>query len=87
MLIRILATLVLLFSVLFLPFWVAVILALAGMVYFSVYWEAALLFLVSDALYGVPEARFFGFVFVSFVLALSLLAAAEIIKKKLKFYN
>ena len=87
MLLRILASLVLLFSILYLPFWVSVILALAGMVYFPLYWEAAALFLLSDALYGVPQARFFGFVFVAFFLSLVILAAAEILKKKLKFYN
>jgi hypothetical protein len=87
MLIRILASVVLLFSVLYLPFWVSIILALAGMVYFTRYWEALLLFLVSDALYGVPESRFFGFVFVAFTLALLMLITAEILKTKLKFYN
>ena len=87
MLIRILASLALLFSILYLPFWVSVILALAGMIYFSVYWEAAALFLILDALTGVPEARFFGFTFVAFALSLVLLAAAEIIKRKLKFYK
>jgi hypothetical protein len=87
MLFRILASVVLLFSILFLPFWVSVILALGAMVYFTVYWEAAVLFLLSDGLYGVPETKFFGFVFVAFFLALASLAAAEIIKKKLKFYR
>ncbi|MDP9249410.1 MAG: hypothetical protein M3M85_02805 [bacterium] len=87
MLLRILVSVVLLFSVLYLPFWVSVILALAGMAYFSVYWEAVVLFLILDALAGVPEARFFGFTFVAFVLSLLLLVATEIIKGKLKFYK
>ena len=87
MLLRVLASLVLLFSILYLPFWVSVILALVGMVYFPLYWEAVALFLLLDALYGVPQARFFGFVFVAFSLSLVMLIAAEILKKKLKFYN
>ncbi len=84
---RILASVLLLFSVLFLPFWVTAILALAGMIYFPVYWEAVALFFLSDLLYGAPEAKFFNLVFVSFFVSLAVLLALEALKKKLKFYN
>lgn len=68
------------------PFWVSVILALVGMVYFPVFWEAPVLFLLSDLLYGTAETKFSETIFVSFVSAAVILIAIEIIKKKLKFY-
>ena len=86
MALRILASVLLLFSVLFMPFWVSVLLALAGMIYFSVFWEAVVLFLLSDLLYGAGEAKFHGAVVVSFVSAIIAIIAIEIVKKKLKFY-
>lgn len=86
MVLRVLASVVLLLSVLYLPFWVSVILALGAMIYFPAFWEAAVIFLISDALYGAPTDRFFGFTFASFTFALALLGAAEILKRKLRFY-
>jgi len=85
MLIRILASILLLFSVLFMPFWVSVILALIGMVYFSFFWESVALFFLSDLLYGAEEARFFGLVFVSLVSSFVVLISIEFLKKKLRF--
>ena len=86
MLIRILASILLLFSILFMPFWISVILAFAGIIYFSFFWEAVILFLLSDLLYGVAEAKFFGMVFVSFIFSAIVLMIIETMKKKLKFY-
>jgi len=87
MLIRILASILLLFSILFMPFWISAILAFAGMIYFAVFWEAVILFLLSDLLYGAREAKFYGAIFVSFIIAIMVLGIIEITKKKLKFYN
>jgi len=87
MLLRILAFILLLFSILFMPFGVSVILALIGMIYFSVFWEAVVLFLLSDLLYGVKEAKFSGVIFISFIVSAMVLITIEIIKKKLKFYK
>jgi len=87
MLIRILASILLLFSILFMPFWISVILAFAGIIYFSFFWEAVILFLLSDLLYGAREAKFYGAIFVSFIIAIMVLGIIEITKKKLKFYN
>lgn len=86
MVLRILASVVLLFSILFLPFWFSALLALGGMIYFRVFFEAVALFFASDLLYGVPEPKFFGLVFVSFFTSLAALVAIEALKKKLKFY-
>jgi hypothetical protein len=87
MILRILATVLLLFSVLFMPFWMSVILALAGMIYFNVFWEACVLFLLSDALFGAKVAKFSGMVFVSFFASIIVLIIIEIIKKYVKFYS
>ncbi|OGI60840.1 hypothetical protein A2814_03450 [Candidatus Nomurabacteria bacterium RIFCSPHIGHO2_01_FULL_38_19] len=86
MTLRILASVILLISVLFFPFWLSVILALAATVYFSYFLEAVALFLLSDLLYGVKETKFFDTVFVSFIVASILLVIIELVKKKLKFY-
>jgi hypothetical protein len=69
---------------LFMPFWVSVILAFLGMVYFPFFLEAVFLFFLSDLLYGVPEPRFFHTVFVSFIMALVCFIVLELIKKKLR---
>ncbi|MDO8659995.1 MAG: hypothetical protein Q7K54_05365 [Candidatus Parcubacteria bacterium] len=85
MILRILAVTILLFSILFWPFWLSVILALMGMIYFSFFLEAPLLFLLSDLLYGIPEPRFFNLVFISFIYASICFIVIEFIKKKTRF--
>ena len=83
---RILASVFLLVSVLFLPLWFSALLALILMFYFDIFWEAVALFLLSDLLYGVPQSGFYNFAFVSFVSAGLGLLLIEFAKKKLKFY-
>jgi len=86
MALRILASILLLLSILFMPFWVSIILAFLGIIYFSFFTEATVLFLLSDLLFGVKEVKFFGIVFISFVISVLLLGVIEFSKKKLKFY-
>ncbi|OGI65211.1 hypothetical protein A3A95_03835 [Candidatus Nomurabacteria bacterium RIFCSPLOWO2_01_FULL_39_18] len=83
---RILAFMILLLSILFMPFWVSAILAFAGMVYFSFFAEAVVLFFLSDLLYGAREAKFFNIVFVSLIISVLTLFVLEFLKKKIKFY-
>ncbi|MFA6076741.1 MAG: hypothetical protein WC735_01555 [Candidatus Paceibacterota bacterium] len=85
MILRILASVTLLFFILFMPFWVSVVLALAGMAYFSFFIEAVFLFLLVDLLYGAREPKLFNMVFVSFILAVISLAVVELSKRKLRF--
>jgi hypothetical protein len=80
-------SLLMLFSILFLPFWISVVLAILGMFYFSNYYEAVLLFFVSDILFGVKEARFFDIVLISALASFLALLFIEYLKKKLKFYK
>lgn len=86
MLVRILASFLLLFSVLFMPFWLSVLLAVFFMFYFNIYWEAIVVFFLSDLLYGVKEPKFNEMIFVSLVTATIALLIIEALKKKLKYY-
>lgn len=84
---RILASIILAFSVLFLPFWISVLVALWAFFSFSFFYEAVGIFLLSDLLYGVKEQKFYGFLFVSAIIALIVILLLELLKKKLKFYQ
>ena len=84
---RILASVILLLSIIYLPLWVSAVLAVGGMFYFNLFWEAVFLFFLSDLLYGVEKSWFFNFTFVSSVLAALCLIILEFVKKKLKFYR
>jgi len=83
MLIRILASILLLFLVLFMPFWVSVLLALVGVFYFSVFWEAVILLLLSNLLYGAGDPSA---IFISLLIYTIILIAIEMLKKKIKFF-
>jgi hypothetical protein len=85
MALRILASIILLISVLFMPFWLSVILGLAAMIYFSYFIEAPLLFFLSDVLYGAREKSFYGIVFISFIVSVVCLILLEMLKRKLNF--
>jgi len=54
--------------------------------YFSIFWEAVVLFLLSDLLFGVPGAGLGGATYISFTISALGLIALEYFKKKLKFY-
>lgn len=84
---RISVFLILFFSVIFLPFWLYTIMIFGAMVYFSFFMEGIALFLLSDLLYGVKEAKFFGVVFISLFISILIFIILEIFKKKLKFYS
>ena len=85
MAVRIIFSLILLLSILFLPFWVSVLLAIVGMVFFPYYFEAILILFISDLLYGVPEARYFDLTFVSLILSVILFLAIQFLKKRSMF--
>jgi len=87
MIFRICLSILLLFSILFLPFWVSIILAISGIIYFSMFFEAVILFFISDLIYGTMEIKLFNIFFFSFILSLVFLLIMEFIKRKLKFYK
>ncbi|MEX2052179.1 MAG: hypothetical protein WD991_00595 [Candidatus Paceibacterota bacterium] len=78
--------LILLFSVLFLPFWLSALIAFLGILYFHIFLEAVVLFFLSDLLYGVGEPKLFGIYIASTLTSLLILAIIEILKRRLKFY-
>ena len=84
---RIIASIILLFSILFLPFWVSIILALGAIAYFSIFLEAVLIFFISDLMFGIPETRFANYVFVSSTAVFILLIILELLKNKIRFYS
>lgn len=87
MIIRILSAILLFFCVIFLPFWLSIVLAAVAMFYFSFFFEAVFILLVSDLLYGAHETRFAGTVFASFILSLVLLIIIELAKKRMRIYS
>jgi hypothetical protein len=84
---RILASFLILISILFWPFWVSAILALLGIIYFRVFWEAIVLFFISDLLFGIGENRFWNITLVATIFIVILLLLVEFIKRKLKNYK
>ncbi|MDQ5954240.1 MAG: hypothetical protein QG583_168 [Patescibacteria group bacterium] len=69
------------------PFWVSIIIGLAGVILFPFFIEGLFLFLLSDLLYGVEQDRFHGILFLSSIIILCIILLLEGLKKKLKFYN
>ena len=84
MLLRILASIALLFSILYMPLWLSALMALVAMIYFSFFWEGVAIFFLSDLLYGVGVSRYFGIFFVSFIVCLAVFVVIELVKKKIR---
>jgi len=84
--VRTLIFFILILSVFFMPWWVSVCLGILGIIYFSYYIEAVIIFLLSDLLYGATSERYFGMVFVSAIAAILFLWLCEFIKTKLRLY-
>ncbi|MFZ2072453.1 MAG: hypothetical protein WA101_03100 [Minisyncoccia bacterium] len=84
---RISASIILLFSILFMPFWLSVLLALLGIIYFPFFLEAIFLLLISDLLFGTREAQFSNTIFISLIVSTVFFILVEIIKRKMRFYN
>lgn len=82
MVFRIFSSIILLLSVLFMPFWLSAILALAGMAYFTSFYEVVFIFLLSDLLFSLKIGPFPG---VSFLIALASCILIKLFKKKLRF--
>jgi len=87
MALRILASFFILISILFLPFWVSIFLALFGIIYFRVFWEAIMLFFISDLLFGIQESRYLHLALISTIFIIIMLFLIEFIKRKLKNYK
>ena len=84
MLLRILASIFIIFSILFLPFYISIILAIGAMLYFAYFFEAVVLFFILDLLHGVKENKLLGITFISLIISIVLILIIEFLKKKLK---
>jgi len=67
------------------PFWFSILIGLGAMAYFPLFWEACLIFLISDLLFGTEQAKLWNMVFVSFISSIVALAVIETVKKKIRF--
>lgn len=83
MVLRIFATIVLLLSILFMPFWITAILAILSMVYFSYFLEIVFLLFLSDILFGIHMGGFAGVTFMSFLISVLVFFTIEFIKKRI----
>ncbi len=86
MALRISAIFLLLFSIIFLPFWVSALLGVGLMAYFPLFYEAVVLFFLVDLLYGAPEVKFYGIDYATLIFSALALFGIEFLKKRLKYY-
>ena len=84
---RIAFSILLLFSIAFMPFWLSFILAFVGIAYFNFFIESIIIFFLMDLLYGIKEIKFYNNVFLSLLIIIFIFIIIEFMKKKLKFYN
>ena len=81
---RLIATSVILFSILFLPYWVYLPLLVLAIVIFPFYWEAILFALFIDAVFGEGTAFNSSFIFSTTSLALILVIASIPMRERLR---
>lgn len=73
-------------SIFFLPWWCTGILLLGIIVFFRWPFEVVVLAFFVDLLYGIPETRFHGFMFVGTLVTFGLLIIAEFLKTRMRTY-
>jgi len=84
---RILASIILFISIVFLPFYVSVPIAILGIIFFSNFLEAPILFFLLEILYGVRDFDLNGLIFKPFFIFIILVVVIEMAKKKIRFYH
>jgi len=84
---RILANALILFSLLFCPFWLTAILIVAGVFIFPRFYEGIAALFLADLLYGIKEARFYGSTAVLFSLGGLFLIVLMYVKEKVYLRN
>ena len=83
---RIIGTLVVLISILVLPYWLYISLLLVAMIYFPFYGEGILLAFFIDILYGYGIGNLSSLIPPSALLALILLMILISLRERLRFY-
>ncbi len=85
--IRSIATILMLLSILFVPWWTTALYAVFLVLYFDYYVEVMIAGIIFDSLYAVPLARFYNFTYVATLFAGVIFIAAVYLKKRLTFYT
>lgn len=84
---RLILAICMLISIVWLPWWCSLIIFCIGIFTISRWYEGLAFALFYDLLYGVAEARFYGFIFVATLCAAVLFVLAEFFKTKLRSYS
>ncbi|TRZ52653.1 hypothetical protein D4R99_02375 [bacterium] len=84
---RLVADFALLFSALFFPWWITLILIIIGAFFFENFYEAFFLGLFLDALYGTEAINFYGFRLFFATIGLFLVFFSSLLKKKVRFFS
>jgi hypothetical protein len=84
---RLIIAICIFFSIFLLPWWCSLIIFCIGIFAIERWYEGLAFALFYDLLYGVPEMRFYGFIFVATLLASVLFVVAEFLKTKLRSYS
>ncbi|HXK34970.1 MAG TPA: hypothetical protein VJ103_00465 [Candidatus Paceibacterota bacterium] len=84
MFLRITGVFLLILATLFLPWWFWLPLAAGLVFFFASFWEIVPIFFFSDLLFGAPENRFWGGVFVTTLLGIIIYFSVNLLKKYLR---
>ena len=87
MLFRLIANVILFASLLFLPWWITIVIALIAVFVYNVFYELILWGVVGDLLYGAGVASFYALTSFLSTGALVLFLTAQYLKEKIRFYN
>lgn len=83
---RVLLDAILFLSLFTTPWWVSVVIALAGVFFFTDFYEIIFAGFIMDIVYGAPNASFLNVQFISTVAAIFLFAGGAFLKKRMVFY-
>ncbi len=84
---RILTTLALFLLIFVTPWWLVMALGVIATFFFESYFELFAIGIIIDSLYNAPTVWLHHFEYIAAALALIILALAEFLKRRLKFYR
>lgn len=83
---RIILDTVLFFSLFTMPWWVSCVVAIAGIFFFTDFYEIIIAGFIMDIVYGTANATFIGIQFTNTLAAGFFLAVGTFIKNRMRFY-
>jgi len=84
MLIRVIADIVIFFSILYTPFWLTLLALIGAAFYFRSYYELIGGGILIDMLYGTPLVKFFDVSFITTIITVSLYFIIDRIKQNIR---